>query len=822
MRTRVLALLCLAALILGVAAAPAFAVSTYSEAKPAPGSASMVAKPLISVRVSDPAGISTGFQIKVDGITRTPKVTWIDANTVVMSYQQVTALANGTHTVYASVFTGAGRTSYTWTFTIAAPPTITSLTPADGTETDDSRPTVSALVNGNGLPLTSYGMTVDGAPVAATYNSATKVLSYVPAADLQNGSSYAVAVSATTAAGTANAAWSFEVQLYPRIPDTTVCTDCHTGFPGSHPMDYCDGCHAADAPVLPYWNMDYASPHDASRLVGMPCDYCHAEEWPVVPRHPADDAASHVTTTDMSGCTCHVGDLLREHSRYTTDAGGDLTCMTCHSSADPAVTGAVAGGDTSCVACHTIVDGHGFDEAQHTAAIDSLSVAGTWTMQLMPSVTHAGQSLNAPLTYSAACTTCHVANVGEEHAKATSAPTNASVCLDCHPAPRNTIAGAWDGSCATAGCHTAVGQEQHASAAPLADHTVAASLTNVYPAGEGCSSSPGGPTYVRTPCHTVDLVQEHNRKIGGFTPFPTQMISKTISVSCAQCHGSAAYESLAGAWDGTCDGCHPDNHSVAGTPRYDEVHAVHQASRYYDGGYTSRTGTPVAGINAMDAHGPLRTASAGTAVPYGCGNQTCHTQFYIDAGLDSYYPANRCETCHGPNIAPLAPYAGSYSWESQGLTDGESYTTALTVAVPGTLPAASVLTFKTYYDIEADWDYGYVQISTDSGATWTNLPGNLTTATDPYGINLGNGITGMSDGEWIDGYFDLSAYAGQSVLLRFDYVCDAYVYGDGWCLDNIVVGPAGSPVWSDDAETMKSEITVTSDQTPRWTRFTMP
>ena len=117
-------------------------------------------------------------------------------------------------------------------------------------------------------------------------------------------------------------------------------------------------------------------------------------------------------------------------------------------------------------------------------------------------------------------------------------------------------------------------------------------------------------------------------------------------------------------------------------------------------------------------------------------------------------------------------------WKSGGATD--NLNTGLTLAVPGTLPAASSLDFKTYYDIETDWDYGYVQVSTDGGATWTNLPGNITTTVDPYGENLGNGITGNSGGDWVDAHFDLSAYAGQTVRIRLSYVTDGGTFGDGW------------------------------------------
>ena len=381
------------------------------------------------------------------------------------------------------------------------------------------------------------------------------------------------------------------------------------------------------------------------------------------------------------------------------------------------------------------IEPHGFDAAQHTADFGTDAMAGTWTMALLPAQTFAGgQLLNAPLDYSFGCASCHDARVDTEHDKASSAPVNTSVCDDCHPTPRDTITAAWDKKCATAGCHTVAGQEPHATTATVADHAVAPEVKAEGPAGLGCSASPGAVAggYQRTPCHTTDLIQEHNRKIGGFNPFPTQVIAKTISVSCEQCHSSAAYLALSGSWDGTCNACHNgttmENHSIVGSARYDAVHALHQAPRYYDSG-TYNYGVRKEGINSMDAHGPVRT-SPDTTKPVGCAGPTCHTQFYVEAGLSSYYAANACATCHGPNIAPLTAYEGSYMWKSGA---ANSLNTDLTLTLPSPLPPPPPSTSRPTTTSRTDWDYGYVQVSTDGGVSWTNLPGNITTTVDTYG-----------------------------------------------------------------------------------------
>ena len=111
------------------------------------------------------------------------------------------------------------------------------------------------------------------------------------------------------------------------------------------------------------------------------------------------------------------------------------------------------------------------------------------------------------------------------------------------------------------------------------------------------------------------------------------------------------------------------------------------------------------------------------------------------------------------------------------------------------LAAGSQLTAKVKYDIELDWDYAYVVVSTDNGASWTSVPTSLSTTTDPNGQNFGFGITGTSAG-WVDMTADLSAFTGPT-LVGFRYWTDGAVVQSGFMADEISVG--GAP--ADGAET---------------------
>jgi immune inhibitor A len=106
-------------------------------------------------------------------------------------------------------------------------------------------------------------------------------------------------------------------------------------------------------------------------------------------------------------------------------------------------------------------------------------------------------------------------------------------------------------------------------------------------------------------------------------------------------------------------------------------------------------------------------------------------------------------------------------------------------------------TFMTDFNIEELWDYAFVEVSTDGGATWVQLPDmdGITTNDDPFGrlVDFGglqNGITGHSGG-WIQMRFDLSAYAGNPITLRFRYATDAAFVETGMFVDDVAIAEIG-------------------------------
>ncbi|MHB0980907.1 MAG: immune inhibitor A domain-containing protein [Thermoleophilia bacterium] len=128
------------------------------------------------------------------------------------------------------------------------------------------------------------------------------------------------------------------------------------------------------------------------------------------------------------------------------------------------------------------------------------------------------------------------------------------------------------------------------------------------------------------------------------------------------------------------------------------------------------------------------------------------------------------------------PYAGDYLYYSGSGNDVDNF-----MYKSFALPAGATLSAKVNYSIELDWDYAYLVVSTNGGVTWTPVATNRSTASDPYGQNFGNGITGDSGGAWVDLTADLSAYGGSTVLLGFRYWTDGAVVEPGLMIDNIAV-----------------------------------
>lgn len=143
----------------------------------------------------------------------------------------------------------------------------------------------------------------------------------------------------------------------------------------------------------------------------------------------------------------------------------------------------------------------------------------------------------------------------------------------------------------------------------------------------------------------------------------------------------------------------------------------------------------------------------------------------------------------------VKPAEGSKQWWSDM---GDDLKNTLTRSVDLTGKAKASLELDGWWDIEANYDYLYAEVSED-GTNWTPVDGTA----DGKAITRDAGdkpaLTGPSGGHKKLVY-SLDAYAGKKVDVRFRYQTDGGAGGKGFAADTISVVADGAPVFSDNAE----------------------
>lgn len=143
-----------------------------------------------------------------------------------------------------------------------------------------------------------------------------------------------------------------------------------------------------------------------------------------------------------------------------------------------------------------------------------------------------------------------------------------------------------------------------------------------------------------------------------------------------------------------------------------------------------------------------------------------------------------------PDIVQLIPTranSGSWMWYSNR---GDNSDTRVTRAFDLSGVSSATLNYSVWYHIENLWDYAYLMVSTDGGATWTILETPYTTYDDPYFKSYGAGYTGRSGG-WLQESISLDAYVGGEVLVRFEMITDDAVNQPGIAIDDLSIPEIG-------------------------------
>lgn len=141
------------------------------------------------------------------------------------------------------------------------------------------------------------------------------------------------------------------------------------------------------------------------------------------------------------------------------------------------------------------------------------------------------------------------------------------------------------------------------------------------------------------------------------------------------------------------------------------------------------------------------------------------------------------------SLVPADPHSGRYAfWSNKGDDSDMTLTHDFDLS---SLTGPVTFSYWTWYDIEKGYDYLYLEASTD-GQHWDVLKTPSCFDKDLSGNAYGCGYTGRSGGgdqtsSWINERVDLSRYAGKKIQLRFEYITDEALNGEGLLLDDVSI-----------------------------------
>jgi hypothetical protein len=157
-----------------------------------------------------------------------------------------------------------------------------------------------------------------------------------------------------------------------------------------------------------------------------------------------------------------------------------------------------------------------------------------------------------------------------------------------------------------------------------------------------------------------------------------------------------------------------------------------------------------------------------------------------EAGLALWTATTSGSGTSGWQAASDKPLHGSTAIRALGIEGAGNAASILTTRQPLVLPSGSVVTlhFSDWFVNELD-DRGYVEVSADSGATWTAV------YTADRALLIAESDVAFATEALTARTIDLSGYAGRSILVRFRYQLgptNYFLYKPvGWYLDDISV-----------------------------------
>lgn len=110
-----------------------------------------------------------------------------------------------------------------------------------------------------------------------------------------------------------------------------------------------------------------------------------------------------------------------------------------------------------------------------------------------------------------------------------------------------------------------------------------------------------------------------------------------------------------------------------------------------------------------------------------------------------------------------------------------SITTTQAISLPAS--AGLFLSFWAKWELEPDYDFVQIKISTNNGVSWTALSG-IHTQTGTFSQAFMEPVYDGVQSTWVEEQIDLTAYAGTTVRFRFTLMSDNFVEMDGFYFDD--------------------------------------
>jgi len=166
----------------------------------------------------------------------------------------------------------------------------------------------------------------------------------------------------------------------------------------------------------------------------------------------------------------------------------------------------------------------------------------------------------------------------------------------------------------------------------------------------------------------------------------------------------------------------------------------------------------------------------------------------------------------------VSPSSSITDSPSTSYTNSENSSISMKTAVNLGGAVSAWLTFNAKWIMDGGCDYVKCEASTNSGQTWTYLNGKYTKVPHVQGLPAVPVYIG-NQSEWVNECIDLTAYCGNSVLIKFTIKTDAATRKDGFYFDDLEIEKISGTPQSQDYEFPAGWSSISSYLIPQNSSF---